>query len=480
MGHQWRSKQQVEDMEIAFYDLKKHGKLDYVTAWYQKAVDYIQGTKIRVAFVSTNSIVQGEPVAILWKFLFEKKKVEIQFAYQTFVWDSEANQKAHVHCVIIGFTCFNDHVDKRIFNSSSCRIVKHINGYLLDAPDVFIDSRGKQLTAGFPQMSKGSQPTDGGNLILTEAEKEEILAELPEAESFIHRYISADDYINNKMRYCLWLKGVPPQKYRKSTIIMQRLEAVTECRRNSPTASVRRDAETPMLFTQIRQPDSAYLAMPEVSSSRRRYIPFGFMDCSVIASNMLYLIPDMNMYIFGVMNSNVHMSWARVVGGRLKSDYRYTPAVYNNFPWPSSTEIQKETIEKTAQGILDARALYPDASLADLYDPLTMPPELRKAHQANDRAVMQAYGMPIKETDEASIPGEDGSYNIVGAPKKGIEVPVTPTPQKTPTPPPSTPPSISKKVLPQTGQLWWPVPVMCGIGLALVVGGFVLKRKKAA
>ena len=402
VGHQWRSKQQVEDMEIAFYDLKKHGKLDYVAAWYQKAADYIQGTKIRVAFVSTNSIVQGEPVAILWKFLFEKKKVEIQFAYQTFVWDSEASQKAHVHCVIIGFTCFNDNTGKKLFDSSGCRTVKHINGYLLDAPDVFIDSRGKQLTAGFPQMSKGSQPTDGGNLILTEAERAELLTELPEAESFIRRYISADDYINNKIRYCLWLKGVPPQQYRKSAIIMRRLEAVTECRRKSPTASVQRDADTPMLFTQIRQPESAYLAMPEVSSSRRRYIPFGFIDCSVIASNMLYLIPDMNMYIFGVMNSNVHMSWARVVGGRLKSDYRYTPAVYNNFPWPSPADAQKTAIEKTAQGILDARALYPDASLADLYDPLTMPPELRKAHQANDRAVMLAYGMPIKETDEAA------------------------------------------------------------------------------
>ena len=402
VGHQWRSKEQVSDMEVAFYDLKKHGKLDYVAAWYQKAADYMQNTAIEAAFVSTNSITQGESVGILWSFLFEKKNVEIQFAYRSFVWTSEAANKAAVHCVIIGFCCYRNDSDKHIFDETGSRIVEHINGYLLDAPDIFIQSRGKQLTNGLPVMSKGSQPTDGGHLILSQEEKDELVQQYPHTEEFIHRYISADDYINNHVRYCLWLKGISPSKYKNVPAIMKRLEAVSVCRKSSPTESVRRDADTPMLFTQIRQPQSDYLAMPEVSSSRRRYIPFGYMPPSIIASNMLYLISDVNLYIFGVMTSNVHMSWARVVGGRLKSDYRYTPAVYNNFPWPDPTDAQRAKIEETAQAILDARALYPDASLADLYNELTMPPELRRAHQANDRAVMQAYGMPIKETDEAA------------------------------------------------------------------------------
>ena len=402
VGHQWRSKEQVSDMEVAFYDLKKHGKLDYVAAWYQKAADYMQNTAIEAAFVSTNSITQGESVGILWSFLFEKKNVEIQFAYRTFVWTSEAANKAAVHCIIVGFCCYKNNSDKYIFDENGRRTVEHINGYLLDAPDIFIQSRGKQLTQGLPEMSKGSQPTDGGHLILSQVEKDELVNQYPHTDEFIHRYISADDYINNHVRYCLWLQGISPSKYKNIPTIMKRLEAVSECRRNSPTVSVRRDADTPMLFTQIRQPQSDYLAMPEVSSSRRRYIPFGYMSPDVIASNMLYLVSDVNLYIFGVMTSNVHMAWARVVGGRLKSDYRYTPAVYNNFPWPSPTDAQRAKIEQTAQAILDARALYPDASLADLYDELTMPPELRKAHRDNDVAVMQAYGMPVKETDEAA------------------------------------------------------------------------------
>ena len=401
VGHQWRNKEQVEDMEIAFHDLKKHGKLDYVASWYQKAADYMQGTHIIAAFVSTNSIVQGEPVAILWKFLFSKN-VEIQFAYKTFVWDSEANEKAHVHCVIIGFSCYHADRDKLLFNDGNVKRVSHINGYLSAAPDVFIESRGKPLTPGFPQMSKGSQPTDGGNLILSEDEYKELIKGFPAAQEFVLRYIGADDYINNKARYCLWLKGVAPQQYRSCPEIIRRLDAVRECRRKSPTLSVQRDADTPMLFTQIRQPVTDYLVVPEVSSENRRYIPIGYMSKDVIAANTVYILPNSTLYMFGIMLSNVHMAWARIVCGRLEMRYRYTPAVYNNFPWPNVTEQQKSAIEQTAQAILDARALYPDASLADLYDELTMPLELRKAHQANDRAVMQAYGMPIKETDEAA------------------------------------------------------------------------------
>ncbi len=255
-------------------------------------------------------------------------------------------------------------------------------------------------------MSKGSQPTDGGNLIFSLDERKELIKKYPVVEKFLKRYISADDYINNKWRYCLWLKGISPSEYRNIPPILKRLEMVAECRRKSPTTSVRRDADTPMLFTQIRQPETKYLAMPEVSSSRRRYIPFGYMDPDTIASNMLYLVSNATLYMFGIMTSNVHMAWLRIVGGRLKSDYRYTPAVYNNFPWPTTTDKQKAVIEQTAQGVLDARALYPDESLADLYDETTMPPELRKAHQNNDRAVMAAYGFSVKDMTESRCVGK--------------------------------------------------------------------------
>lgn len=392
VGHQWRSKAQTNDMKETFYDLPKHGKLDYVASWYQKSADYMKDTRIESAFVSTNSIVQGESVGTLWKFLFQKKNVEIQFAHRTFVWISEAKSQAAVHCVIIGFTCYGISTKKQLFENNSVKLVDHINGYLVSASDIFIESRGKQLTQGFPEMSKGSQPTDGGNLILTEEERNNLIEKHPQTESFIKRFVGSRDLINNEKRYCLWLKGVPPQEYRKIPEIVERLQAVAECRKSSPTKSVQRDASTPMLFTQIRQPDTDYLAVPEVSSENRRYIPISFLTSDIIGSNKLYIVSNANLYMFGVLISNVHMAWMRVVCGRLKSDYSYSPAVYNNFPWPSPTEAQKAKIEQTAQSILDARALYPDSSLADLYDDLTMPPELRKAHQANDRAVMDAYG----------------------------------------------------------------------------------------
>lgn len=403
VGHQMRSKAQAKDMEIAFYDLPKHGKLDYVCAWYNKAADFMKNTEIQTAFVSTNSIIQGESVGILWKFLFEEKNVEIQFAYQSFVWDSEANSKAHVHCVIIGFSALKIDKEKRLYCDNVSAMVKHINGYLISAPDVFIQSRGKPLTSNMPEMSKGSQPTDGGNLILSEIERNELISQYPETSTFIRRYISADDYINNKYRYCLWLNDISPTKYRNIPIILKRLEKVAECRRKSPTDSVKLAADTPMIFTQIRQPNTMYLAMPEVSSSRRRYIPFGYMPPEVIASNMLYLVPNVDLFMFGVMTSNVHMSWLRVVGGRLKSDYRYTPAVYNNFPWCNPTDKQKALIEQTAQDILDTRAKYHDCSLADLYDKNTMPPELRKAHRLNDNAVCEAYGFPKNITESECV-----------------------------------------------------------------------------
>lgn len=392
VGHQYRSESQAEDMDIVFRKSKNHGKLDYVACWYKKAAELMQGTAIECAFVSTNSITQGESVAILWNPLFTEDNLEIQYAYRTFYWDSEATQKAHVHCVIIGFTCYHSDLQKTIFDGGKQSLVDHINGYLIGAPDLFIQSRGNPLNPNMPSMRKGSQPTDGGNLLLSPEEREELIAHYPDAAAFIKRYMGSEEFINNKYRYCLWLKGIAPSEYRSISPIMERLQKVTEVRSKSPTASVRKDAEKPMLFTQIRQPESNYLAVPEVSSQRRKYIPIGYMTPETIASSKLYLIPDASIYMFGVMMSNVHMAWMRVVCGRLKSDYSYSPAVYNNFPWPNPTEAQKEKIEQTAQAILDARALYPSSSLADLYDELTMPPELRTAHQKNDRAVMEAYG----------------------------------------------------------------------------------------
>ena len=401
VGHQWRNKSQQEDMSLVFVDANKHGKLDYVACWYKKAADLMQNTRIRCAFVSTNSITQGESVAALWEYLFNQLSVEIQFAYRTFVWTSEATLKAAVHCVIIGFTCYESKDKKVLFDGDIQKVVDHINGYLIGAPNIFIQSRGKPLTSNLPIMSKGSQPTDGGNLILNTSEREELIKSYPLAEPLIKRYMGSEEFINNKLRYCLWLKGVAPSNYRSIAPIMARLHRVAETRAKSPTASVRRDADIPMLFTQIRQPESLYLAIPKVSSQKRRYIPIGYISEDIISNDMLGIIPNASKYLFGVLTSNVHMAWMRLVAGRLKSDYRYTPAVYNNFPWPNPTPEQKARIEQTAQAILDPRALYPDSSLADLYDEVTMPPELRRAHQDNDRAVMAAYGFPVKGFTES-------------------------------------------------------------------------------
>lgn len=405
VGHQWRSKSQAEDMEIAFYDLPKHGKLDYVCGWYNKACDYMKNTRIKTAFVSTNSIIQGESVGILWSFLFNKG-VEIQFAHRSFSWSSESSKSAAVHCVIIGMTYGKLQCQKKLYDGDRMTFVNHINGYLVAAPDIFIQSRGKPLTKGFPEMSKGSQPTDGGYLLMSEQDRVELITKYPEANEFIRPFVGSDDLIKGKKRFCLWLKNISPAKYRHIAPIIARLKGVAESRLKSPTASVRRDADTPMLFTQIRQPDTNYLAVPEVSSENRRYIPISFLSPEIIGSNKLYMVSNADKYMFGVLISNVHMAWMRTVAGRMKSDYSYSPAVYNNFPWCNPTAEQKKKIEETAQAILDARALYPDCSLADLYDEVTMPPELRKAHQQNDKAVMQAYGFWGKLNTESACVAE--------------------------------------------------------------------------
>lgn len=377
VGHQWQSTEQKKDMTHVFSDLKKHGKLDFVTSWFAKAAQFMQGTDITTAFVATNSIVQGEAVRILWEYLFNKG-VEIQFAYQSFKWLSEAKEKAGVSVVIIGFTVFETKTPKLLFYGENKEICNNINAYLVKGDNYFIQSRGKPLNPAMPVMTKGSQPTDGGHLVLSE---------------IIKPYIGSNELINKKERYCFWLVDVAPSLIKKVPELLSRLEAVKESRMASPTKSVQEQSLTPQLFTQIRQPNVNYIAVPEVSSERRRYIPIGFLDSKTIASNKLYIIPESNLYIFGVLISNVHMAWTRIVAGRLEERYSYSPAVYNNFPWPEITDAQKEKISQTAQGILDARALYPDSSLADLYDELTMPVELRRAHQANDKAVMQAYGL---------------------------------------------------------------------------------------
>ena len=387
---------------------KRANSVDYVGAWYHKAAYLIQETKVRAAFVSTNSITQGEQVAALWDKLLNLYHLHIDFAYRTFKWNSEAKDKAAVHCVIIGFSCFSNSNPKMLYlNDSNRRVAKNINPYLLDGPDVLIESRGNAL-CDVPRMTAGNKPSDGGNLILSEDERDAILAADASISPFIRRYVGSKDFINNdEIRYCIWLKGASPSAYRKNPEIARRLNAVKEIRLASSAAPTRALADKPYLFFSTPQTDNNYLCIPEVSSERRRYIPIGFMDKSVIASNKLLIIPNANLYHFGVLTSNVHMAWMRVVCGRLKSDYQYSGAVvYNNFPWPTPTEEQKAKIEQTAQAILDARALYPDASLADLYDEVTMPPELRKAHQQNDKAVMQAYGFWGRINTEPEVVAE--------------------------------------------------------------------------
>ena len=407
VGASMMTSEQKNDAVAIFGKIKLSNSIDYVGAWYHKAAELMQGTKIRAALVSTNSITQGEQVAPLWDKLVNQLNIEIDFAYRTFRWNSEAKDKAAVHCVIIGFSQYGIAKKKMLyFNESVVREVSNINPYLVDAPTVLVVSRAKPLS-DIPTMYLGNKPADGGNLILSPEERNEILKTEPELEKYILPYTGAVEYINKKERFCLWLKDVSPADIRKSKVLSQRLSAVREMRLNSTAAPTRAKADTPHLFFFISQPDSNYLLIPSTSSENRRYVPIGFLTPNIIASNSTTIVPNANLYQFGVITSNVHMSWMRTVGGRLKSDYRYSGGiVYNTFPWPTPTDEQKEAIEKTAQAILDARAKYPDCSLADLYDEVAMPPELRKAHQENDKAVMQAYGFWGKLNTESECVAE--------------------------------------------------------------------------
>ena len=407
IGASMMTKEQKAEAVAIFGKGKRVNSIDYVGAWYHKAAKYIQDTDVAVAFVSTNSITQGEQVAPLWEKLFDEYGVHIDFAHRTFKWNSEAKEKAAVHCVIIGFSTRTNTSPKYIFTSNIKTVVSNINPYLIDAPTVFVSSRGSAL-CDVPRMTKGNQPSDGGNLILSEEERNELLRNDPSVAECVRRYVGSKDYINNdEVRYCLWLKDVSPMVYYKNKEIMRRLDSVKAMRLASSAAPTRALADKPYIFFSTPQTDSNYLCIPEVSSERRRYIPIGFMDKSIIASNKLLIVPEATLFHFGVLTSNVHMAWTRTVCGRLKSDYQYSGAtVYNNFPWPTPTDAQKARIEQTAQAILAARAKYPDCSLAVLYDERTMPAELRTAHQQNDKAVMQAYGFWGKLNTETECVAE--------------------------------------------------------------------------
>lgn len=403
LGYTQQSAEQKRYLKSVYIDengktYKTAGKNDFVSGWYFKASELIKGSQVRVAFVSTNSITQGEQVTSVWKPLYERFNIGIDFAYRTFRWDSEASAKAHVHCVIISFSYNGTRTNKMIYDGSRIEKVEKINPYLLAGEVIFIENRRKPLI-DVPEMFRGSQPTDGGNLILIAEEKEELLKKEPQAELFIRPFLMGADFIKRKPRYCIWLVDANPTLLRKCPLILERVRKVREFRLASKKLATQKKAETPMLFDEIKESKADYIALPVVSSETRRYIPIGFLEADIIAGNKLFMLPNANLSTFGVLTSNVHMAWMRTVAGRMKSDYSYSNTiVYNNFPWISLTKEQEEKISQTAQAILDARSLYPDSSLADLYDELTMPPELRKAHQANDKAVMQAYGM-TKEVD---------------------------------------------------------------------------------
>ncbi|OON96796.1 MAG: methylase [Epulopiscium sp. Nele67-Bin005] len=406
LGARMQSKEQKQDLLSCFDKKAKNiSNLDYVTGWYMKASIYIYNTKIQVAFVSTNSIAQGEQVAILWTELL-KYNIDINFAYRSFIWTSEATERASVYCVIIGFANITTKV-KYLYSGGQPSLVEKINSYLVESDFILIQKSTKNIFGASP-MEFGSMPNDGG--FLSKYSQEDIInfeKQYPKAKGLFKLLYGAEEFINNKTRYCLWLDGVSPSIYAKISPIMEAIENTKVNRLSSTREATKKLADVPYLFGEIRQPKTDYLLVPSTSSENRKYVPIGYMSKDIIASNAVQTIADATLYEFGVITSNVHMAWLRTVGGRLKSDYRYSATiVYNTFPWPTPTDKQRMDIEKTAQAILDARALYPEDSLATLYNELTMPKELRKAHQDNDRAVMKAYGMTIKGSTESDCVAE--------------------------------------------------------------------------
>ena len=391
VGARLMGKEQKADVNTIFPGWKNAGNLDYVCCWYKKASDMMQGTSVRSALVSTNSVSQGESVANLWKPLFDAG-VHIDFAYRTFRWDSEAKIKAHVHCVIIGFSVAASSTPKKLFDGDRYQVANNINGYLLDGENVFVESRSKPI-CNVPEIGIGNKPIDGGFYLFEKEEMEDFIKKEPSSKKYFRLWYGSREFINQKPRYCLWLGECTPAELKAMPHCMERVKAVREYRLASPSAGTVKLADKPTRFHVENMPKGNYIVIPKVSSENRKYVPMGLMSPDMLCSDLVFIVPNATAYHLGVLTSNVHMAWVRAVCGRLKSDYRYSKdIVYNNFPWPAPTEQQKAKIEQTAQAILDARALYPDSSLADLYDELTMPPELRKAHRDNDRAVMDAYG----------------------------------------------------------------------------------------
>lgn len=402
LGYTQQNKEQKADLEPLF---GKIHNIDYVAGWYAKACDYIQGTKIQVAFVSTNSITQGEQILSVWQNLISKYDITFNFAYRSFKWNSEASQQAHVHVVIIGFSDTQaQKKEKFIYNNSKVTQVKNINPYLVGMDNIFIQKRSEPLNAEI-QINKGNQPTDHGNLLLSEKEEKAIVAKDKRTLKFIHPFIGSREFLYNKKRFCFWLVDATPKELRSIPEIRTRIEKVKEFREKSSKAATRKIADTPQLFQEIRQPLTGnYLVIPVTTSQTRKYIPMGFVNSNTIASNALLITTNANTYDFGILESIVHMDWMRLTTGRLEMRYQYSAKiVYNNFPWPTPTPEQRKKIEQTAQAILDARNNHPESSLADLYDPLAMPADLRKAHKANDKAVLQAYGLKTDATESEIV-----------------------------------------------------------------------------
>lgn len=400
VGYSLQSAEQKQDILTIYVDekgkpYKTAGKIDYVAGWYFKASVLMQDTSIRTAFVSTNSITQGEQVAGVWKPLYDRFNIHIDFAHRTFRWDSEASIKAHVHCVIVGFSTAPNHKPKQLYSSERVQLVDNINFYLIEAPTVFVDSRSKPI-CNVPSMTTGNRPADGGHLIIEADEYDEFIAKEPNSIKFIKKLIGAEDYIKGHDRWCLWLVGANPAELIKMPEIMKRVEM---CRQDRLDGAEDRKklADTPTLFRELKNPKS-YIIVPRHSSESRKYVPIGFLNDDYIPADSATIIPEATLYHFGVLTSNVHMAWLRSVCGRIKSDYRYSKdIVYNNFPWCNPTDTQHSKIEQTAQAILDARALYSECSFADMYgEKMYMFPKLLQAHRENDRAVMQAYGFPVK------------------------------------------------------------------------------------
>lgn len=402
VGARLMSESQKEDMLAIFgAKWKNVGNIDYVGAWYKRAADYMQGTEIQAALVSTNSISQGEQVANLWQPLFEQG-VRINFAHRTFRWDSEASLKAHVHVVVVGFS-YVEWKQKLLFDNGQKLEVSNINAYLCDAPNVFIYSRSTSL-CDVPVMGIGNKPIDGGNYLFTKEEKEEFVKREPLSAAYFHPWYGATEFIQQQPRYCLWLGDCSPREIKSMPLCYERVTNVRELRLASKSAGTRKLADTPTRFHVENMPEGTSIIVPRVSSEKRKYVPMGFISQGIFASDSVHLIPSATLYHFGVLESNVHMAWMRAVCGRLKSDYRYSKdIVYNNFPWPEATDEQRAEIAQAAQRILDARQLYPDSSLADLYDPTLMPHELLKAHRDNDRLVMRLYGFPTSMTETECV-----------------------------------------------------------------------------